>query len=456
MESTAQPATGASPARELLWSLDDLPEDALLQVLKYLHVEDLLACRLVSRRLGDLALHPAVWRHVRLQAPSCPVMRLAPCLAILTVDNDETPCKHLHSTDCAVRQLNIECRDGVEASEMFQLMKRQEALGRLRRLDLEFDYEINKPYEPFILLKAPASISGLEFLNVTVGSVYANEYPFQQCTVPSSLKEFWCTGEAGLGDFVCCVLATHAATLEKISIEAPMWSPQTARSLGGVRNLHHLTCKLLPGMEALAECGSLRILFLSDSQWPSDRVQGVVQLLRRAHRLVDVSLRNGIEARSPGTIHAFAEMIKALGWSGESCVVKLCIKVGVFYRRTDESDCYLPMRVALLNALPRLPALRKLTLDWESDEILPGITPETAPSLRSLDLALSSCAQAWMLNTATRRLLSLNPSLHVQASHDLTGTIAWLFSHPQDQCPSEEYHAPKEGWMQVPIDESLV
>lgn len=77
--------------------MEHLPDDVLAMVMQYVGVEDLLACRLVSKRIGGLALHPDAWRRRRLGFSSaadfdtnfddnrclCPVLRLAPCVAVL-------------------------------------------------------------------------------------------------------------------------------------------------------------------------------------------------------------------------------------------------------------------------------------------------------------------------------------------------------------------------------------
>lgn len=75
--------------------LDQLPDDVLVHAMQYLDPADLLACRLVCKRIGDVALHREVWRHrqyrhlgafgPRVKECACPVLLLAPCLHTLAI-----------------------------------------------------------------------------------------------------------------------------------------------------------------------------------------------------------------------------------------------------------------------------------------------------------------------------------------------------------------------------------
>ncbi|XP_052133193.1 uncharacterized protein LOC113213875 [Frankliniella occidentalis] len=135
--------------------LDQLPEDILAMAMSRLCVVDVLACRLVCKRLAGLAQHPDVWRHRHLDVDDysksariecCRVLRLAPCLReISTSVTTALSCRHadLRTTSCAARVLSIAVDMGgkcgpEEATKAVQVIKQQEALGRLRAVSLVF------------------------------------------------------------------------------------------------------------------------------------------------------------------------------------------------------------------------------------------------------------------------------------------------------------------------------
>ncbi|XP_052127440.1 uncharacterized protein LOC127750277 isoform X4 [Frankliniella occidentalis] len=459
MESTAQPATGASPAREDSESpdyLDLLPDDAVVEVLRHLGDEDLLKCRLVCRRLRDLVMLPSVWRHVRVETPSCLVLCRMPRLASLRVDVIGG-CNHLLTTSCAVRELVLYCKDddAEDSDRKMQIMVAQASLGQLKRLKLDLDYFYSGALLPSVWLRTIASVSGLEFLEVGVDAPLGNGYSIQPAHMASSLKTFLCTAHNDIDVFVNCILATHAATLEEFSAMAWIHSFDTARLLSGMPNLRSVSCKILPGMDALVECRSLRDLeVILDCGWEyddtdDDEIRGIVELLRRANQLRSVCLSR--ETHTEEVIDFIAEMVEALGSSGQMGVEKLFIGLSF----ASEPDVHLPVQMSLLGALPMLPALRELKVDWESDELLQAITPETAPSLRSLSITtpLMTRIEDWLLKTSTRRLLTQNPSLHVRARDYTYESIANLVSHSADQCPSVEYHSAEVSWIHIDSDE---
>ncbi|XP_052127439.1 uncharacterized protein LOC127750277 isoform X3 [Frankliniella occidentalis] len=461
MESTAQPATGASPAREVSESpdcLDLLPDDAVVEVLRHLGDEDLLECRLVCKRLRDLVMLPSVWRHVRVETPSCLVLCRMPRLASLRVDAIGR-CNHLLTTRCAVRELILfgGDDDAKDSDRKMQIMAVQESLGQLRRLELDLDYSDSGPHVRVAWLQAIASVSGLEFLEVGVNSALTRGYSLYPAPMASSLKTFWCTAYEGMDAFVNCILATHASTLEDVSAMTWICSFDTARLLGGMPNLRSVSCKILPGMDALLECGSLRDLeVILDCEWQyddtdDDEIWGVVELLRRANQLSFLCLI--LETDSEGAIDFLAEMVDALGSSVRARLEEFRISLDIVSCRLD---AHLPVQVSLLRALPMLPALRELKVDWESDELLQGITPKTAPSLRSLtlQLPLMTRLKAWVLKTSTRKLLLQNSSLHVKATDYMYKNTASLVSHSLDHCPSVKYHSAENTWIYFDRDEN--
>ena len=57
---------------ELLSPLEALPDDALLEILKFLPGSDLAVnVSAVSRRMRDVASHRSLWKRVRLKGYSC-------------------------------------------------------------------------------------------------------------------------------------------------------------------------------------------------------------------------------------------------------------------------------------------------------------------------------------------------------------------------------------------------
>lgn len=87
-------------------------DDSLIAVMQYLDVEDLIACRLVCKRISGLAAHPDVWRHRTLSYANplvCQVLGLAPCLDILYVELLTSECREsaYTSTRCAVEERKL-------------------------------------------------------------------------------------------------------------------------------------------------------------------------------------------------------------------------------------------------------------------------------------------------------------------------------------------------------------
>lgn len=94
--------------------MSSLPDDALLSVLRWLSMAELLAARAVCRRWRVLALHPDVWRHRRLNrrqplALRRAALRLAPCAAFLRLNESDLKAfgALLVCTGCAVVELEI-------------------------------------------------------------------------------------------------------------------------------------------------------------------------------------------------------------------------------------------------------------------------------------------------------------------------------------------------------------
>lgn len=131
--------------------MDALPDEVLLQVLALLDVRQVLAVRLVCRRLRDLAMHADLWRRRSLDTYFHPVgvvkavLRLAPCLGVLHLSGDTglSRCGVLAATtQCAVSHLKLHllvlehCEDVVHVVAAL-VLRNQVALGRLRCLTMQ-------------------------------------------------------------------------------------------------------------------------------------------------------------------------------------------------------------------------------------------------------------------------------------------------------------------------------
>ncbi|XP_052133689.1 uncharacterized protein LOC127752393 [Frankliniella occidentalis] len=257
-------------------SVEQLPDDVLVTVMQYLGVEDVLACRLVSKRFGFIALHRDVWRQRRLDKAKpcvCAVLRLAPCLEMVPYTS-RMHTLGLLTTRCAVAELELTVeRDdrkvarGLGAAAV--AIRQQQALGRLRHLHLDIDKRVTAG--DVLLRTVLAVTSDLERL--VVEGMPETAYSVQQqqpCT--SSLKYFKCGagnywGKTSSAAFATAVLAGHAATLEEVDLGKGINSLSTSRLLAGMCKLRALKCGILPEMEAvlighLQALGSLRCLKL--------------------------------------------------------------------------------------------------------------------------------------------------------------------------------------------------
>ncbi|XP_052120227.1 uncharacterized protein LOC113206979 isoform X2 [Frankliniella occidentalis] len=181
--------------------MDRLPDDALLEVLLWLPPEDLLACRLVCKRLGTLAMHPHVWRRkccsVSAASCACPVLRLAPCLGLLQVTLPLKNCLHLYTTRCAVSRLDLLVDKYMKDAAL--IIHRQSFLLRLKSVTVTLgQYRVGQ-YLTFdagvaILFTTLASTCGLTYLKVRAefgsGLSFDMTQSLQSIAVPSSIKTF--------------------------------------------------------------------------------------------------------------------------------------------------------------------------------------------------------------------------------------------------------------------------
>ncbi|KAK3907580.1 Protein NLRC5 [Frankliniella fusca] len=382
-------------------AMERLRDDDLLLVLQRLAVADLLACRLVCKRLAALALHPDAWRRRRLTGAdargrrACAVLRLAPCLAEMDVTLPGKRDVGTHqppyaTTRCAVRSLRLDA--AAATPELTALVIRnQVALGGLRRLHL-----VLSPYkrDPTVVLETLASADGLQRLLLynnpdLTDSDFLPDYmtlPLHATLPQPSLRFFECHYEQSSQLFIDFMLAAHAATLEEVDLgEHSLFEDSnttTARLLGGIPNLRKLSCPLLPDLSAAGAGGALRELDLYIRPGMMVDVTLGARLLRRARQLRKVSLVYDTDGESD---YACAEVILALGPSVETLVVWLDDLV-----RAAAAPFPLQLR-ALRAVLPSLRQLAELELNTKAvteDLVrLLDITPSSAPALRRLELS---------------------------------------------------------------------
>ncbi|XP_026274399.2 uncharacterized protein LOC113203764 [Frankliniella occidentalis] len=471
-------------------TLEQLPDDVLVLAMQLLSVEDILACRLVCKRLCGLALHPDVWLHRSLkddEPRADAVLHLAPCLEKLTVTG-RVPTLAVTTTRCAVASLELKknsYREFRNAAEYAFAVRNQEFLGRLKKLELDIYGEANAD----VLYRTVASCSGLDSLTVVFGP--QTTHPVVHGPPSSSLTIFRCGVSANSTSFVNTILAGHAATLEKVEInnarieQFDVGETTTADLLAAMPRLRSLLCdSTFCGFEEVAACKTLRDVTIE--LWIcSGDFGSVAKFLRRAKQLQRVRLENGTGV-SIGE-HG-AALVDALVSSGWSHVERLAL-----YELEDAQP--------LLRALPSLPALRHLDLvnaDTEDEDerglfyefeafedarpflyalpplptlrhldgvdvLLKSITPVTAPALRLLEIEVVSvkCPHAWIHRAAVKAALMANPLLHIQlwcyptrrpapqecevCERDCHQGVKWhevkkigLYSHDPEECPSPE------------------
>ncbi|XP_026273239.1 uncharacterized protein LOC113202985 [Frankliniella occidentalis] len=406
-------------------TLEQLPGDALLAVMQYLCVDDLFACRLVCKRLCGLALDRDVWcrREVdslklRRTQSLAGLLRLAPCVGTMVVRLGEGGALPYATTTCPADRLILKCYGlGADISLFTQVVRNQEALGRLRTVVVEY---VEPPYVEIVneavdvllrTLVQSSSLESLEFANGWPISLH----PFVCKSQSSSLKKFRCELLGSSEWLVNAVLGGHAATLEDVDIGVLYfrhWAgfvrgmsscTTTVRLLVSLPRLRRLRCAALPGLEDLVASEVLTDLTLL--VYDDDSHEQVVSLLQRANQLrrlslVDVTATTDVDRKSVG-----AQAVEALASSGRSRLESLSL--------IDD----LPSSRPLLLALPRLAALRELTVCDEpvDSELLQGISPVTAPTLRRLEVhwAYKDCAHAW-LHSDAMGFLARNPMVHLQ------------------------------------------
>ncbi|XP_052129884.1 uncharacterized protein LOC127751032 [Frankliniella occidentalis] len=262
--------------------MEHLPDDVLAMVMQYLGVHDLLACRLVSKRVGALALHPDAWRHRRLGLGSardfdinfddnrclCPVLRLAPCVAVLAryLTRRHLPCRLADdSMRCAAEEIWINVRKDI-SSDVFELIRRQGELGRLKVISMNLigDAPVAAAMEAVLSVKG---LKGLKVMTIRLPGRELDEIPAMATPSLHTLKHF----DFRLGPeserFVNSILSEHATTIEKVALDGYLSSDlsltSTAPLLATMTRLRELRCPALPGLEAVAACESLRTLRLS-------------------------------------------------------------------------------------------------------------------------------------------------------------------------------------------------
>ncbi|XP_052126696.1 uncharacterized protein LOC127750123 [Frankliniella occidentalis] len=471
----------SSDPLELSAAVESLPDEVLLMVMKYLDVGDLLTCRLVCKRFGVLAMDPDVWWHRNIDCdrePSraCAVLRLAPWLNSLTMVVPYSWCSgfHLYSTKCAVARLDLKIQSSTLSGsyDIKHYVKSQCDLGYLVGLHVHVNTHLDA-FPARELLDLLTSTADLEELSICIGYVGSllTKRPHLEVACGPSLKYFeleWRVCDIGdrlprpIEDVCRFLLAEHATTLEQVVFRrTPVFDLHELASMPNLRALH---CSAFPGMRALAANASLRELYLlvtPETVGPDTR-----EFLRAANQLRDVTLAfstlkdDGNDGADRDYIWqpttAGVDLVLDLVSSGRSSLERLCItNIGLYF----------PQEQPLLRALPLLTCLQHLKVDSAPDELLLGITPTTAPALQSLvvDQTNWPCTHAWLHREVVKKLLSVNPSLHVHVTTEfsdcdppesycevcseyechpwLCKSEAVFFTHdPEDNCSMPEMH----------------
>ncbi|XP_052121395.1 uncharacterized protein LOC127749021 isoform X2 [Frankliniella occidentalis] len=451
--------------------MDRLPDDVILEVLKRVRVEDLLTCRVVCRRLCVLAVHPDAWRgrsvHLGRDISAClsyyrqhaddeprptavatllPALLLAPCLGALHMVLPTPGFLWPPAAACAVRDVFLYVVNNAGVREAARVVQRQVELGRMRRLEVRMSSEdfrdlLLREADARVLFEAMAlaAVSGLEHLTIS-SDVNNSKYVAQPKTftlhaaASGALREFSCEGFPAMGPFFDLVVSSSAATLEK------------------------LTCEPHPGLDALVASKSLKALTIV-GEGEVD-VDGAVQLLRQACQLREVTLVH--ESRV-----VTGKLVVALASSGQAAAERLTVLLNNHYGNVRN------VSVPLLAVLPRLPALRYLSVDWKPVELLKGMRLDHAPALRYFKIETQSkCAHSWVHSRELKRLMLANRALHVRVDNIITCdcnkcsycarhqqlTLAlslehhvYFYTHPDGQCPSPEYHGSEGVWVGLPL-----
>ncbi|XP_026289333.2 uncharacterized protein LOC113214238 [Frankliniella occidentalis] len=388
---SSSPAPAVPEANQMA----DLPDDAMLLVLSRLPLDDLIQCRLVCKRLARLALHPDAWRRRRLtnacnSCNPCPLfsagLRLGSCVDSMRIElPPETGCHLLFTSPCAARRLTISTVHGGAGSwQAALLVRHQGLLGRLREVDLTLyspcpcDAKSAVKADVSVLLGTLASTPGLEKLTIK-GDEDDPKRPMQNgvsclhVTVPPSLTHFTCRPrDSRLEPAVNALLAAHAATLEEVEIVSlKAWPPSSRMGLvlAKLLRLAKLECQMLPDMEAVAACESLRelTLIVDDEVSPACR-ESIAAFFRRAVQLREVHF-------TWCHVHADClDFVAALASSGRSRVETL----GIYSVSRSPEPAELQV---LLAALRSLPALRRLRVNAERDSDEAKALLEALPSL---------------------------------------------------------------------------
>ncbi|XP_026293068.1 uncharacterized protein LOC113217396 [Frankliniella occidentalis] len=463
--------------------MEALLDEVLVMVLQYLDVPDLLACRLVSQRVGALVLHPCVWARRPfnpydgegrrrqwaggdddvgvLTQCVCPVLRLSPCLGALHVVLPPPrwcPAALYSSTGCAAARLRLVVNGSIVASKAAEFVRRQEALGRLRFVDLAAYKGTGAGVSA--LLCTVLSVPGLEGLAL---SLVFRPDPTVAVACSSSataphLKRFHCNLDPWTEDLVNAVLVAHAATLEGVHLirytcydgGIMTFHPETLSLLAGAPNLSELTCDCHPGLGAVPH-ESLTVLHLSmhykqaGCSTPS-AVEEAAELLQRAEHLREVTLEYTFPHRPYADLFAGVDLVLALASSRPSRVEKLTIQnnnyvygvevpgevqINVLVEgqvhvqvhpvlqwepSPDLKPC--PQLQQLISTLPSLPHLRHLQVGAVTTELLLALLcPDTVPALQRVELSLEDveCIHEWLhQGDMVKGLMSARPSLHLE------------------------------------------
>ncbi|XP_034246898.1 uncharacterized protein LOC117648502 [Thrips palmi] len=389
-------------------SLLDLPDDVLLAVLAYLSPVELLACRVLCRRLRDLCLHRELWKtaHVRSvvgdRGVARAALRLAPCLRRVFFGDLGPISSLVASTECAVTELSVLVRLDTEVAPATAIVQKFATLGGLKSLDLllGMSLEIDTAYD---LLEAVYRLTCLRELKISVcqnselGDPRRDGARVRSSLVKLSYSRFQ-------DPFLELLLTTHGATLEEVALLTGDSLP--VNLLAAMPRLRSLTCHMSNELVYSHGLSRLETLHLN----ASDRffTPNALEFFRRAPNLRTVSF--SVPRQDP------ASPLQALAASPSARVLEvLNLRWGA---------PHLMDLTWLAGFIPRFPSLRSLSLDTsllrvDLDGLLQSVTPTSAPSLTALRMTSSGCPHAWLHRSAVQELLTRNARLHLHVGGDI-------------------------------------
>ncbi|XP_034246479.1 uncharacterized protein LOC117648213 [Thrips palmi] len=416
--------------------LDSLPDDALLQVLRYLDVRELLECRGVCRRWRELALRPLLWRDKRIHSNMSTkliaiALRLVPRLHSLRIDLPlhGDACDVLLVTPTAISEVDL--KFGAKDDLLVALiLSRQVSLGRLKKVSLFTRHDIIRTSKRGLraLLLQICQAPGLQSLSLCLNVHSDDEEVLNvikaKVPVPASLKQLSCFGS--LKPYLELLMEWHANTLEVVSLSSD--GPRLTSLLAAMPRLRKLKCPMLPDMQLLRQCLSLTHLELNLTDLDDEVVEAGLPGARLLLCSAAAHLEHLEIMYNPYSSPDVVDLLLSVGRrSGDTALRSLRLTISQWdweFRcresfDEDESESPPPQLVPLAAILPRLPLLTVLDIDTEaSDAFLDALDGQVVPKLERLDIRTprdGDCDHSWLHveEERMRRVMKRYPRLHV-------------------------------------------